>query len=68
MNHLISVFSVDTLGGGDREISQIRTHDGFMGQAIASVSCLAFHPLLLRLAAGFADTESLVSVYALRDR
>ncbi|CAG0896489.1 unnamed protein product [Cyprideis torosa] len=63
VNHFISLYSIE-----GQEISHIRTHDGYMGQAIASVSCMNFHPYLLRLAAGFADTDSIISVYSWRDR
>jgi regulator-associated protein of mTOR len=37
-------------------INKIRHHDGFLGQRIASVHCLAFHPNKLLLAAGGKDS------------
>jgi regulator-associated protein of mTOR len=44
------------------ELNVIRYHDGFLGQRIGPVSCLAFHPLKILLAAGAAD--SIISIYA----
>ena len=43
------------------ELSMIRYHDGFLGQRIGPLSCLAFHPYRAFLAAGARD--SIVSVY-----
>jgi len=43
------------------ELSLIRYHDGFLGQRIGPVSCLAFHPYKMYLAAG--ATDSIVSIY-----
>ena len=43
------------------ELSMIRYHDGFLGQRIGPLSCLAFHPYRPYLAAGARD--SIVSVY-----
>jgi regulator-associated protein of mTOR len=40
----------------------IRYHDGFLGQRIGPVSCLAFHPTQLTFAAG--ATDSIISVYS----
>ena len=39
-----------------------RYHDGFLGQRIAPVSCLAFHPHKMLLAAG--ATDHIVAIYA----
>ncbi len=43
-------------------LSSIRYHDGFLGQRIAPVSALTFHPIEVFLAAG--TTDSIVSVYS----
>jgi WD40 repeat protein len=48
--------------GGDQLGSLIKYHDGFMGQRIGPVSCLAFHPSKMLLAAG-ATTDSIVSIW-----
>ena len=48
--------------GGDQLGGIIKYHDGFLGQRIGPVSCLAFHPVKLMLAAG--ATDSIVSIYA----
>jgi regulator-associated protein of mTOR len=37
-------------------INKIRHHDGFLGQRIGPVHCLAFHPYKLLLAAGGKDS------------
>ncbi|XP_065193871.1 regulatory-associated protein of mTOR-like isoform X1 [Sycon ciliatum] len=42
-------------------LGTIKWHDGFMGQRIAAVSALSFHPYKLCMAAGF--TDSLISIY-----
>jgi regulator-associated protein of mTOR len=42
--------------------NMIRYTDGFIGSRIGPISCLAFHPSQLLMAAGASD--SLVSVYA----
>jgi regulatory associated protein of mTOR len=47
--------------GNDQLGSIIKYHDGFLGQRIGPVSCLAFHPTRMRLAAG--ATDSIVSIY-----
>lgn len=47
---------------GDQLGNIIKYHDGFLGQRIGPVSCLAFHPTQLLLAAG--ATDSIVSVYS----
>ena len=38
-----------------KEVNRIRYHEGFLGQRIGPVSCLAFHPHLSYLAAGAVD-------------
>ena len=43
-NQIIKVFTLN----GDN-ISTIRYHDGFMGQRIGPISCLAFHPYWVSL-------------------
>jgi WD40 repeat protein len=47
---------------GDQLGNIIKYHDGFLGQRIGAVSCLAFHPWKLLLAAG--ATDSIVSIYS----
>ena len=47
--------------GGEQLGSIIKYHDGFLGQRIGPVSCLAFHPTKVLLAAG--ATDSIVSIY-----
>lgn len=47
--------------GGDQLGRIIKYHDGFLGQRIGPVSCLAFHPTRMKLAAG--ATDSIVSIY-----
>lgn len=47
--------------GGEQLGGIIKYHDGFLGQRIGPVSCLAFHPTKLMLATG--ATDSIVSVY-----
>ena len=43
-------------------INVIRYHEGFLGQRIGPVSCLAFHPVKFLMAAG--ATDSIVSLYS----
>ncbi|KAL8576686.1 hypothetical protein ACOMHN_025161 [Nucella lapillus] len=43
-------------------LSTIRYHEGFLGQRIGTISCMAFHPHLVKLAAGSTDT--FLSVYS----
>ncbi|ESP03931.1 hypothetical protein LOTGIDRAFT_230228 [Lottia gigantea] len=43
-------------------LSTIKYHEGFLGQRIGTISCLAFHPFFVKLAAG--STDSFVSVYS----
>ncbi|KAK7086926.1 hypothetical protein SK128_000698 [Halocaridina rubra] len=47
-------------------VNTIKYHDGFMGTRIGPVSCLAFHPRRVLLAAG--TTDSYISVYGLSRR
>jgi len=47
--------------GGEQLGGIIKYHDGFLGQRIGPVSCLAFHPVKMLLAAG--ATDSIVSLY-----
>lgn len=47
-------------------VNVIKYHEGFMGQRIAPVSCLAFHPRRVLLAAG--TTDSYITVYGLSRR
>ncbi|XP_065066347.1 regulatory-associated protein of mTOR-like [Rhopilema esculentum] len=56
-NQIIKVFDMN-----GHNISTIRYHDGFMGQRIGPISCLAFHPYWPYLAAG--STDSFLSVYS----
>ncbi|XP_078609645.1 regulatory-associated protein of mTOR-like isoform X2 [Branchiostoma floridae x Branchiostoma japonicum] len=58
-NQFISLY---TLNG--ENISTIKYHDGFMGQRIGPISCLAFHPHWVHLAAG--STDCFLSVYGER--
>lgn len=43
-------------------VHSIKYHDGFLGQRIGPVRCLALHPLKLVLAAG--ATDSIISIYS----
>lgn len=47
------------------QLGMIRYHDGFLGQRIGQVSCMAFHPLRMLLAAG--ATDNIVSIYSSGD-
>ncbi|XP_015791630.1 regulatory-associated protein of mTOR isoform X2 [Tetranychus urticae] len=53
----IHIYTLDAIPG-----SVIRYHDGFMSQRISPISCLAYHPLRVNLAAGCKD--SYISVYS----
>lgn len=46
--------------------SYIKYHEGFMGQRVAKVSCLSFHPHLVRLASG--NVDGMVSVFMMSDK
>lgn len=48
--------------GGEQLGGIIKYHDGFLGQRIGPVSCLAFHPVKMMLVAG--ATDSIVSIYS----
>mmetsp|Transcript_3259 Transcript_3259/g.5075 ORF Transcript_3259/g.5075 Transcript_3259/m.5075 type:complete len:1600 (-) Transcript_3259:102-4901(-) len=52
-----------TLAGD--QLGMIRYHDGFMGNRIGPVSCLAFHPVRMLMAAG--STDNLLSIYSIPD-
>lgn len=56
-SQIIKVYSLD-----GSNLSTIRYHDGFMGQRIGPISCLAFHPHRVHLAAG--STDSFISIYS----
>lgn len=56
-NQFIKVFRSD-----GEQLALIRYHEGFLGERIGPVSCLAFHPRRLLLAAG--ATDSVVAVYS----
>ncbi|KAI9922345.1 hypothetical protein PsorP6_002603 [Peronosclerospora sorghi] len=56
-NQFIKVFRCD-----GEQMALIRYHEGFLGERIGPVSCLAFHPHRLFLAAG--ATDSVVAVYS----
>lgn len=58
-----SQLSVHSLVTG-KAINQIRYHEGILGHRLGSLNCLRFHPNLLELAAGAAD--SFLSVYGIR--
>lgn len=47
-------------------LNVIRFHEGFMGHRIGPVSCLAFHPHKVTLAAGSIDC--LLTIYCLENR
>jgi regulator-associated protein of mTOR len=57
-NQIINVYEYHT----GKPTTSIRYHDDFLGQRIGPISCLAFHPLKMLLAAG--ATDSIVSIYA----
>ena len=56
-NQFIKVFR-----GDGEQLALIRYHEGFLGERIGPVSCLAFHPHRLVLAAG--ATDSLIAIYS----
>lgn len=51
MNQFIAVYNAN----GD-VISNIKYYDGFMGQRIGAISCLAFHPYWVNLTFNFSPT------------
>ncbi|DBA03474.1 TPA: hypothetical protein N0F65_002882 [Lagenidium giganteum] len=56
-NQFIKVFRSD-----GEQLALIRYHEGFLGERIGPVSCLAFHPHRLFLAAG--ATDSVIAIYS----
>jgi regulatory associated protein of mTOR len=52
-----------TLAGD--QLGMIKYHDGFMGNRIGPVCCLAFHPVRMLMAAG--STDNLLSIYSIPD-
>ncbi|XP_052071445.1 regulatory-associated protein of mTOR-like isoform X2 [Mytilus californianus] len=56
-NQMIGVYNQS----GD-SLSTIKYHEGFLGQRIGSINCLAFHPYKVKLAAG--GNDSFISVYS----
>ncbi|XP_068119978.1 regulatory-associated protein of mTOR isoform X2 [Hyperolius riggenbachi] len=61
MNQFIALYN----GSGDL-ISNIKYYDGFMGQRIGAISCLAFHPHWPHLAVGSNDYY--MSIYSVEKR
>ncbi|XP_063861372.1 regulatory-associated protein of mTOR-like isoform X1 [Scylla paramamosain] len=68
--HLFATGSVEQVIGVHHAsgscVNTIKYHEGFMGTRIAPVSCLAFHPRRVLLAAGTTDTY--ITVYGLSHR
>nr|XP_045605742.1 regulatory-associated protein of mTOR-like isoform X2 [Procambarus clarkii] len=68
--HLFATGSVNQVIGvhhaSGSSVNVIKYHEGFMGTRIAPVSCLAFHPRRVLLAAG--TTDSYITVYGLSRR
>lgn len=56
-SQIIKIYSLD-----GTNLSTIRYHDGFMGQRIGPISCMAFHPHRVHLAVGSSD--SFISIYS----
>ncbi|KAM4034619.1 regulatory-associated protein of mTOR [Anomaloglossus baeobatrachus] len=61
MNQFIAIYN-----GGGELISNIKYYDGFMGQRIGAISCLAFHPHWPHLAVGSNDYY--MSIYSMEKR
>ncbi|XP_030064459.1 regulatory-associated protein of mTOR isoform X2 [Microcaecilia unicolor] len=61
MNQFIAVYN-----GNGELISNIKYYDGFMGQRIGAISCLAFHPHWPHLAVG--SNDYCMSVYSVEKR
>ncbi|KAF6299574.1 regulatory associated protein of MTOR complex 1 [Rhinolophus ferrumequinum] len=61
MNQFTAIYS----GTGDL-INNIKYYDGFMGQRVGAISCLAFHPHWPHLAVG--SNDHYVSVYSVEKR
>ncbi|MPC18779.1 Regulatory-associated protein of mTOR [Portunus trituberculatus] len=66
--HLFATGSVEQVIGVHHAsgscVNTIKYHEGFMGTRIAPVSCLAFHPRRVLLAAGTTDTY--ITVYVIQ--
>ncbi|XP_069683368.1 regulatory-associated protein of mTOR [Periplaneta americana] len=58
VNQYISIFNME-----GAPLNTIKYHEGFMGPRIGPVSCLAFHPYRVCLAAGSMDSS--ISVYSI---
>lgn len=58
VNQYISVYNME-----GSPLNTIKYHEGFMGPRIGPVSCLAFHPYRVSLAAGSMDSS--ISVYSI---
>jgi WD40 repeat protein len=58
VNQYISVYNME-----GSVLNTIKYHEGFMGPRIGPVSCLAFHPHRVCLAAGSMDSS--ISVYSI---
>ena len=52
--------SPDQPSGTAHMISNVRYYDGFLGQRLSPVACIAFHPERLVLAAGSVDGSVLL--------
>uniref|UniRef100_A0A8C5RAJ9 Regulatory associated protein of MTOR complex 1 n=1 Tax=Leptobrachium leishanense TaxID=445787 RepID=A0A8C5RAJ9_9ANUR len=61
MNQFIAIYN-----GNGELISNIKYYDGFMGQRIGAISCLAFHPHWPHLAVGSNDYY--MSIYSVEKR
>ncbi|XP_022379256.1 regulatory-associated protein of mTOR isoform X2 [Enhydra lutris kenyoni] len=61
MNQFTAVYS-----GSGELVSHIKYYDGFMGQRVGAISCLAFHPHWPHLAVGSNDYY--ISVYSVEKR
>lgn len=53
--------------GSMEMLNTIRYHDGFLGQRIAAVNCLAFHPYRPLLACGFRYSIAAFAIDGTRD-
>jgi regulator-associated protein of mTOR len=58
VNQYITIYDI-----GGSALNTIKYHEGFMGPRIGPVSCLAFHPHRVCLAAGSMDSS--ISVYSI---
>ena len=59
-----SVHQINVHHASGSVVNTIKYYDGFIGQKIAPVSCLTFHPNKVLLASG--TTDNYISVYALK--